>query len=68
MNRLLKLASLVGLSLTAVPAFFVFAGTITWATHATLMMVGTVLWFATAPFWMHGDRPFQKLWKRREPV
>ena len=50
------------------PAFFVFAGTITWEMHATLMMVGTVLWFATAPFWMHGDRPFQKLWKRREPV
>ena len=68
MNTLLKLASLVGLLLTVVPAFLVFAGTITWQTHATLMLVGTVLWFATAPFWMHGDRSFQNFWKRREPV
>ena len=54
MKNALKLASAVGLALTVVPAFLVFAGTITWSTHAMLMFVGTVLWFVTAPFWMHG--------------
>jgi hypothetical protein len=52
MRPLLKLISLAGLGLTVVPAFFVFAGAITWKTHAALMLVGTVLWFGTAPFWM----------------
>jgi hypothetical protein len=35
----------------------VFAGTITWDTHALLMLVGTVLWFATSPFWMKHEVP-----------
>ena len=53
---LLKLASFVGLGLTVVPAFLTFAGTITWDTHATMMAIGTLLWFTTAPFWMRkGD-------------
>jgi len=53
MNNLLKILSFVGLALTVGPAFLVFAGTITWPTHATLMLLGTLLWFGTAPFWMH---------------
>ena len=52
MKNLLKILSFTGLALTVVPAFFVFAGTITWNLHATLMLVGTVVWFGTAPFWM----------------
>ena len=52
MKPLLKILSFVGLGITVVPSFLVFAGTITWGTHATLMFVGTVLWFGTAPFWM----------------
>ena len=56
MQILLKLLSFVGLALTVVPAFFVFAGTITWSTHATLMLIGTVLWFITAPFWMETEK------------
>lgn len=55
MKTVLKLASLAGLGLTVMPAFLVFADAITWGTHATLMFVGTVLWFATAPFWMPHD-------------
>lgn len=55
MSSLLKLGSLIGLGLTVVPAFLVFAGTIPWETHATLMLVGTLLWFITAPFWMHTE-------------
>jgi hypothetical protein len=52
MRTALKLISFVGLGLTVVPSFLVFAGRITWDTHAALMLVGTVLWYASAPFWM----------------
>lgn len=55
MTALLKILSFAGLGLTVVPAFFVFAGTISWDTHATLMLLGTLLWFATSPFWMRED-------------
>jgi hypothetical protein len=52
----MKLASLVGLGLTVVPAFLVAAKLISWQSHAVLMLVGTLIWFATAPFWM-GEKP-----------
>lgn len=52
MKRLPKIASLVGLGLTVVPACLVFAGALTWQLHAVLMAGGTVIWFAAAPFWM----------------
>lgn len=52
MRALLKVGSFVGLGLTVVPAFLVLSGTLAWDTHAVLMAVGAVLWFATAPFWM----------------
>ena len=55
MRTALKLISFTGLGLTVIPSFLVFAGRIAWGTHATLMLVGTVLWFASAPFWMLGD-------------
>jgi hypothetical protein len=59
MRTLLKLISFAGLGLTVVPSFLVFTGAIAWDTHATLMLVGTVLWFGSAPFWMlgHGSHP-----------
>ncbi len=52
MMTLLKILSLIGLLLTIVPAFLVFAGTLTLQAHYTLMLIGTVLWFVAAPFWM----------------
>ncbi|MFB6249288.1 MAG: hypothetical protein ABEL97_12035 [Salinibacter sp.] len=55
MTALLKTLSFFGLGLTAVPAFLVFADVIVWDTHATLMLVGTLLWFATSPFWMQDE-------------
>ena len=59
MKPLLKAVSFVGLALTVVPAFLVFAGLVTWHRYATLMLVGTLLWFISAPFWMkhHEDGP-----------
>ena len=52
MTMVLKIISLVGLLLTIVPAFLVFSGTMAIESHYTLMLIGTVLWFASAPFWM----------------
>ena len=54
MKTFLKAVSFIGLALTIVPAFLVYHNTITWDSHALLMLVGTVLWFLTAPFWMRG--------------
>ncbi|MEJ2504054.1 MAG: hypothetical protein P8177_12220 [Gemmatimonadota bacterium] len=52
MKRLAQAASGAALAFTVVPSFLVFAGAIPWRTHAVWMLVGTLLWFATAPFWM----------------
>lgn len=57
MESFLKLVSTAGLLLSVVPAFLVFAGSITWSTHALLMAVGMVLWFVSAPFWMEDESP-----------
>jgi hypothetical protein len=58
MKRILQLVSLLGLLLTVGPAVLVFGGVLTWTEHANAMLIGALLWFATAPFWMktHGDR------------
>lgn len=47
-----KAISLIGLALVVIPAFLVFAGIIDWERHALLMLLGTLLWFGSAPFWM----------------
>ena len=56
MRIIWKILSLAGLALTIAPAFLVFAGRMEWSMHANLMILGAVLWFATAPFWMEGAR------------
>ncbi|WP_114781798.1 hypothetical protein [Botryobacter ruber] len=53
MQVILKFISLIGLLLTVVPSFLVFSGAIELSFHKTLMFIGTVLWFGTAPFWMN---------------
>ncbi len=55
MNMIMKVLSYTALGLTVIPSACVFAGSITWQTHADLMLGGTVLWFVTAPFWMKKD-------------
>ncbi len=52
MKRIVQLLSLIGLALTVVPSFFVLGGTLDEATYKTLMLVGTFLWLASAPFWI----------------
>jgi hypothetical protein len=52
MSALLKLLSFIALGLTVIPAFLVFAQTISWNIYLTMMTGGTLLWFFTVPFWM----------------
>ena len=52
MKTVLKLVSLIGLLATIVPSFLVFADIITLDTNKLLMIVGTLLWFISAPLWM----------------
>ena len=51
--------SVLGLLLTVVPSMLVFADVMTSATSTTLMAVGMVFWFATAPFWMKKEHQEQ---------
>jgi hypothetical protein len=53
MKILLQLVSLVGLLLTIVPSLLYFTEVISKPNHQWLMFAGTILWFATAPFWMN---------------
>ena len=52
MKTLLIAVSICGLLLTVVPAMLVASGILQWRDHALLMLIGTALWFASAPFWM----------------
>ncbi len=53
MKMILKIISAIGLILTLAPSFMVFSGAITIDSHKWLMLLGTILWFVTAPFWMN---------------
>ncbi len=55
MRPLLKTISIIGLLVTIVPSFLVFADVITPDANKLLMIVGTLLWFTTAPFWMNKE-------------
>ena len=56
MKNMLKAISFLGLVLTIVPAFFVLSGALTWERHALYMLMGTLMWFGTAPFWMKANK------------
>lgn len=56
MNYILKTISFIGLALTLFPAFFVLKGTLDDETYKMLILIGTVCWFATAPFWIFKDK------------
>lgn len=52
MTTFYKIISALGLLLTIVPAFLVFGGRIAIEQHYTLMLIGTFVWFLSAPLWM----------------
>ena len=57
--------SLIGLGLTVIPSFLVFAGVISLYENKELMFAGTVLWFITAPLWI-GKKDSRQLTQESE--
>jgi len=55
MKRTLQIISFVGLGVSIVPAFLVFAGTLSKETCFHLLLLGMFLWFGTAVFWIKAD-------------
>jgi hypothetical protein len=53
MTFFLKIFSFIGLGLTLIPSFLVFQGIIEPSLSKTLMLVGTIIWFFTAPQWLN---------------
>ncbi|MCO6487614.1 MAG: hypothetical protein J5I98_04305 [Phaeodactylibacter sp.] len=49
---ILGILAVSGLALTLIPSMLVFAGAISTPTNKAMMAAGTLLWFATAPFWI----------------
>lgn len=54
MKKLLPSVSLVGLALVIVPAILYLAETVEKDSMKLLMLLGSLVWFGTAPFWMGG--------------
>ena len=55
-NMLLKIISFIGLLLTLIPSFLVFLKGIELETSKYLMLLGTLLWFGSSPFWMNKSK------------
>ena len=60
MRKTLIFTSFFGLILTILPAFLHFSGAINFEQHKWMTLMGTVIYLATAPFWMNK--------KKKEPV
>lgn len=54
MRVITRLLALAALGLTVVPAILFAAGRLDDASMKTAMLIGTVLWFATAPLVLKG--------------
>lgn len=52
---ILQTISYLGLALSIIPAFLVFGGILSKKVYLGLMLVGMVLWFSTAVFWVRKD-------------
>jgi len=52
---ILQIISFIGLALSIIPAFLLFGGMLAKDTYLLLMIVGMVLWFGSALFWIKPD-------------
>ncbi|KPL22596.1 MAG: hypothetical protein AMJ75_07780 [Phycisphaerae bacterium SM1_79] len=52
---ILQVISFLGLALTIIPAFLVFGQVLSKEMYLRLMVLGMVLWFSTAIFWIKRD-------------
>ncbi|MFS8616549.1 MAG: hypothetical protein FWJ85_06985 [Solitalea sp.] len=59
MRTFLKILSFLGLTLTILPSILVFAGRMELQNQHHWTLAGTVLWFATAPFWLDGKKKLE---------
>ena len=55
MKRVLSLISFAGLALVIVPILAYVAGSLEKPAMFDFMLTGTILWFATVPWWMSGE-------------
>lgn len=53
MRTLTIIISFIGLALTIIPSFLVLIGEASMAQNRNLMLIGTLLWFGSVPFWMN---------------
>ncbi|MCA1758836.1 MAG: hypothetical protein LC658_03620 [Bacteroidales bacterium] len=54
MKQILQFISLVGLLMTILSPVFFFLGKISHPTQDLLMLLGAVVWFGSAVFWLGG--------------
>lgn len=52
MKNIFKIVSFIGLGLTIIPSILYFLSAIQLKTNFTLMVLGMVVYFGSAPFWM----------------
>jgi len=53
MRTLTIIISFIGLALTIIPSFLVLIGEAGMDQNKNYMLIGTLLWFGTVPFWMN---------------
>ena len=54
-KRILQVISFIGLALSIIPAFFLFGGILSRENYLRLMVIGMLMWFGTAIFWVRKD-------------
>jgi high-affinity Fe2+/Pb2+ permease len=50
---IIQLISYLGLALSVVPGFLVFFGKMEFESYKIWILIGTILWFVSAPFWIN---------------
>jgi len=53
MRTLTIIISFIGLVMTIIPSFLVLIGEASMDQNKNFMLIGTLLWFGTVPFWMN---------------
>ena len=56
MKTLMPIVSWAGLALVMAPAVAYLAGSIEKSVMNASMLLGTIVWFGSVPFWMERDR------------
>lgn len=60
MQNILRIVSYLALCITVVPGFLVYNGILEFEKYKGWVLVGTILWFATAPFWINSEKTEQE--------